>query len=253
MPASDYIAGTIGMRAYFGSTPVKITKGKLQAADNSYKEIKSRAKQWVNLKRPQQPPKAVFGLDQFDAVVTALDNPMDANPDITGLPDDLQTDIIAKYIDVRGWLEAHEPAIRFSGGLIAQEIPPPTSEKTKFMWSVDVLNDITRVFDLLDAGCLAPSEAMALRDVYPDFTMEVVVEYIKAAIDHLYTNQLSALSGWQLAGLSALAGVPITSFQDVMTWQMNYEPTGPGRPQGSKAPNLAKNEASDMQALGVPV
>lgn len=253
MPASDYIAGTLGLRAYFGSASVKITQAKLRVADNSYKEIKSRAKQWVNLNKPTQPPKPVFGLDQYDSVVTALDNPMDANPDISGLPEDMQIDIIAKYLDVRGWLEEHEPAIQFSGGLIAQEIPPPTSEKTKFMWSVDILNDITRVFDLLDAGCLTPPEAMALRDVYPDFTMEIVVEYVKAAIDYLYTNQFSALSGWKLAGLSALAGVPITSFQDVMTWQMNYEPTGPGRPKGSKAPNLAQNEVSDMQALGAPV
>lgn len=253
MSVSDYIAGTLGIRAYFGSSPVKITKGKLQAADNYLKEIRSRAKQWANLRRPTQPPKAVFGLDQYDAIVTALDNPLDANPDISGLPEDMQTDLIAKYLDVRSWLEQHEPAIRLSGGLIAQEIPPPSSEKTKFMWSVDMLNDITRVFDLLDAGCLAPSEAMALRDVYPDFTMTLVVEYIKAAIDYLYTNQFSALSGWQLAGLSALAGVPITSFQDVMSWQMNYESTGPGRPSSGKAPNLAKSEASDMQALGVPV
>jgi hypothetical protein len=250
---TEWLCGTAGLPFYFGTKRLKVTQKFLADAQKADKIIRERAKTWVNLRSPAQPPKAKYTVGDFDEVVAALDNPMDANPDLTQVPADLQVDFIAKYLDVRMWLYDHQPAIKFSSGLIAREIPPADSDKSKFMWSVNVLDDVTRVFDLLDAGCLAPSEAMALRDVYPEFIMILMVTYLKATVDYLYKNQYGALSGWQLAGLSALAGVPITSFQDVMTWQMNYEPTGPGRPQGSKAPNLAKNEASDMQALGVPV
>lgn len=251
--ATEWLSGVAGLPFYFGIKRLRLPQSRLVEADNIDRLLKKRAKQWAELKRPEQPPKAKYTAADFDTVIAAIDNPMDANPDLTQLPSDMQIDFVAKYLDIRAWLYENQPALKFSGGLIAQELPPAESDKMKFMWSVNILDDIGRVFDLLDAGCLAPSEAMAMREVFPEFTMALMVAYLHASIDHLYKNQYQAMSGWQLAGLSALAGVPITSFQDVMTWQMNYEPTGPGRPQGSKAPNLAKNEASDMQALGVPV
>lgn len=250
---TEWLCGTAGLPFYFGTRRLKVTQKFLSDAQKADKIIKDRAKAWVNMKSPAQPPKPKYKLGDFDDVVAALDNPMDANPDITQIPVDMQTDFVAKYLDVRAWLYERQPAIKFTGGLIAREVPPADTDKMKFMWSVNVLDDVTRVFDLLDAGCLAPSEAMALRDVYPELIMVLLVTYLRETIDYLYKNQFGSLSGWQLAGLSSLAGTPITSFQDVMTWQMNYEPSGPGRPQGSKAPNLAENAASDMQALGAPV
>jgi hypothetical protein len=249
---TEWLCGTAGLPFYFGTQRLRVTQKFLSDAQRADKIIRERSKSWVNMRSPAQPPKAKYKVGDFDDVIAALDNPMDANPDITLIPVDLQVDFVAKYLDVRSWLYEHQPAIKFSGGLIAQEIPPADSDKMKFMWSVNVLDDITRVFDLLDAGCLAPSEAMALRDVYPEFVMVLMVTYLRATVDYLYKNQFGALSGWQLAGLSALAGVPMTSFQDVMAWQMNFEPEGPGRPQGSKAPQLAKNAVTDMQALGAP-
>lgn len=250
---TEWLSGTAGIPFYFGLGKLRITQSRMNEAENAMRAVKKRAKQWAEAKRPEQPPKPKYSMSDYDDVIAALDNPMQANPDISQVPVDLQADFVAKYLDIRAWLYEHQPAIKFTGGLIAQELPPADSDKTKFMWAVNVLDDITRIFDLLDAGCLAPSEAMAIREVFPEFTLIVAVEYLRAAVDHLYKQQYQALSGWQLAGLSALAGVPMTSFQDVMTWQMNYEPTGPGRPQGSKAPDVAKNEASDMQALSVPV
>lgn len=250
---TEWLAGVAGLPFYFGTKRLKLTQKLIMDSQKVDKIMRDRAKAWVERKSPAQPPPAKYKMSDFDDVIAALDNPMDANPDITQLPEDLQTDFVAKYLDVRAWLYEHQPAIRFTSGLIAREVPPADTDKMKFMWAVNVLDDVTRVFDLLDAGCLAPSEAMALRDVYPEFIITLVVVYLRATVDYLNRNQLGALSGWQLAGLSSLAGVPITSFQDVMSWQMNYEPTGPGRPQGSKAPNLAENAASDMQALGAPV
>jgi hypothetical protein len=251
--ATEWLAGTAGLPFYFGTKRLKISQARANQAENIDKLIKTRAKQWANATRPAQPPKPKYRIQDFDEVVAALDNPMDANPDITQLPVELQVDFVAKYLDIRAWLYERQPAIKFTGGLIAQELPPADSDKTKFMWAVNMLDDIGRVFDMLDAGCLAPSEAMAMRDVFPEFTMAIAIEYLRESVDYLYKNEFKSLSGWQLAGLSALAGVPMTSFQDVMLWQTNYEPMGPGRPPGSKAPDFAKGEVSDMQALGVPV
>lgn len=250
---SEWLSGTAGLPFYFGTGKLRITAKDLRDSERVNKIFAARAKQWVDMRRPAQPPAPKFKVGDYDEVIAALDNPMDANPNLAQIPVDLQVDFLAKYLDIRAWLYEHQPAIKFTSGLIAQEIPPADTDKMKYMWSVNVLDDVTRVFDLLDAGCLAPSEAAALRDVYPEFIMEMMVTYLHATVDYLYKNQFSSLSGWQMAGLSALAGVPMVNFNDVMSWQMNYEPTGPGRPQGSKAPNLAENAASDMQALGAPV
>jgi hypothetical protein len=178
---------------------------------------------------------------------------MDANPDISGLDEELQLEFIAQYLDIRGWLNLHQPAVKLAGGMIAYELPASDTEKLKFLWSADILNNPSKIMDLLDAGCLTEVEAMAARDVYPEYTLEIVLQYVQASINYIIENPYSALSGWQLAGLSALAGAPVKSFGDVMAWQGNYPSNKPGRPEGSKAPNLAKSNVSDMQALGVPV
>jgi hypothetical protein len=250
--ATEWLTGTAGLPFYFGTKRLRLSQARAAEAENIEKTIQRRAKVWANAKKPATPPKAKYKVSDYDEVVAALDNPMDANPDITQVPQELQVDFLAKYLDVRMWLYERQPAIKFTGGLIAQEIPPADSDKTKFMWAVNILDDVSRIFDLLDAGFLAPSEAAAIREVFPELTMAIMVEYLKAGVDYMYRNEFRALSGWQLAGLSAMAGVPMTNFQDVMLWQTNYEPTGPGRPQGSKAPNLAENAVSDMQALGAP-
>jgi hypothetical protein len=250
---SEWLSGTAGLPFYFGTGKLKITAKDLRDSDKASKIIADRAKQWVDMRRPAQPPKPRYTSGDFDVVIAALDNPMDANPDMTQIPSELQVDFLAKYLDIRAWLYEHQPTIKFTSGLIAQEIPPADTDKMKYMWSVNVLDDVTRVFDLLDAGCLAPSEALALRDVYPEFIMALMVSYLRATVDYLYKNQFSSLSGWQMAGLSSLAGVPMVNFNDVMAWQTGYAPSGPGRPQGSKAPQIAENEASDMQALGASV
>lgn len=253
MLETEYFTGLLGIKYYFGVGRAKSVQPAMAESAKIRKTIRSRAKAWVEQKSPNQPPKAEITSKDYDSLIELLDNPMDANPDISKVPQNLQADVIAKYVDIRSWLENNQPAIKFSSGLIAQEIPPPDSEKTRFMWAANIINDVSSVFELLSAGCITPVEAQAVRELYPEVCLEITTRYIMAAIDYLQKTPFGALSGWQLAGLSALAGVPITSFQDVMLWQTNYEPTGPGRPSGSKAPNLAKNEATDMQALGVPV
>ncbi len=253
MLENEYFTGLLGIKFYFGvGKPPAMAKTVAEAA-KVRKYIQTRAKAWAAQRAPEQPPKATLKLADYDSLIGLLDNPMDANPDVSKVPDELQLDVVAKYIDIRSWLEANQPALKFSGGLIAQEIPPPDSDKMRFMWAADIINDVSKIFDLLSAGCLTPVEAQVMRDIYPEVGLEIATRYILASIEHLQKTPYSALSGWQMAGLSALAGVPVTSFQDIMSWQMNYEPMGPGRPQGSKAPNLAQNEASDMQALGASV
>lgn len=248
MLSTEYLAGTAGIEYFFGKRKLKLTQETLKKAGSVEKMINSRAETWVNLKRPKSPPKPQYTNKDYDYVITALDNPMHTNPDIVGLPDDLQIDFIAKYMDTRAWLEQHQPTIKFSGGLIARELPPSDSDMSKFMWSVDILSDVTKVFDLLDAGCIAPSEAMAIRDVYPEFLTQVMITYLNKTIDYIYENPYKTLSGWQMAGLSSLAGVPMTSFQDVMSWQMNF-PEQPQTSGNGKAPQLASSQLTEPQKL----
>lgn len=245
----EWIMGHTGMPFFFGTKRLRLTQDKLRQAENIDKYIKQRAKTWVNLKHPAQPPTANYKIGDYDKVIAVLDNPMDANPDITQVPEEMRLDFIAKYLDIRAWLDAHQPAIKFSGGLIATELPPPDSDKAKFMWAVDVLDNLTKVLDMLDAGCLTPIEAQAVREVFPEFTMGLIVEYVHAVIGYLLENDFRAVSGWKLAGLSALAGVPITSFQNVMAWQANYETDG----TTTKAPNLAASNLTEPQKLEAPI
>ncbi len=249
----DALLGQLGLKSFFGNKTPRITQGMMRSADGITKTIKNRANNWVNLKKPQQPPKREYKLPEYDLLVAALDNALNANPDISGLSEELQTEIIAQYLDVRGWLTLNQPAIKMAGGLFAYELPASDTEKLKFLWAADIINNPLILFDLLDAGCLTEVEAMAAREIYPDLTLEIVLQYIEATIEYLIDTPYGALSGWQLAGLSALAGAPVKNFSDIMAWQGNYPNNQPGRPTGSKAPQVAQANVTDTQAVSAPV
>lgn len=253
MLQSDWITGTIGLKAYFGLGKIKLTQAQYIQALKADKYIQSRANAWISAQKASKLPKNKITTADYDDLAAALDNPFDANPDISILPEEFQLDTIARYLDIRGWLEANQPAVTFSGGLIAREIPPSDTAKTKFMWSANMINDITHVFDLLDSGALTQFEATVLREIFPDFTMAVLLAYLNASLDYIYNEKKPTLAGWQLLGLSTLAGVPITSFEDVLQWQTGFpEAGGPGRPAADKAPNLAQPNLTDSQKLDAP-
>jgi hypothetical protein len=249
----DALFSQLGLKTFFGNKRPKVTQSMIKHAENIEKTITARAKAWVNLRSPKQPPKKEYTLPEFDLLIAALDSPLDANPDISGLDEELQLELVAQYLDIRGWLNLNQPAVKLSGGLFAYELPASDTEKLKFLWAADILNNPMILFDLLDAGCLTEVEAMAAREVYPDLVMAIVLEYMQATIQYLIDTPYGALSGWQLAGLSALAGAPVKSFSDIMAWQGNYPANRPGRPEGSKAPQVAMANVTDTQALNAPV
>jgi hypothetical protein len=253
MSLADWVVGTIGLSSFFGEHKIKITKHNLAQALQEDKIIAKRAKEWAASNKPAKfiPPK--LNNNDYDRIVSSLHVPQVAQPDISQLDPDSQLDVLAGFIDISNYLAEKEPAVRLSGGFISREIEPPDSDKSRFMWSCNIINDVTSIFDLLDSGALTAIEAEVFRELFPDLAMKTAKAYITAAIDYVYYNKKPTIASWQAVGLSALMGAHITDFQDVIGWQMNYDGgSGPGRPSGPKAPNLSGANITDSQKLGEP-
>lgn len=248
MIMADWLTGTMGIYAYFGMSRLKVTKAQLIQAMKAEDYIKSRAKAWAASKKPAKMEKMPISFKDYDMIVTALQHPYQATPDLSAIPDDLALDVVAKFLDITHYLHEHQPALMISGGLIGREIEPPTSDKTRFCWACNAINDVRIVYDLLDSGALTGIEADAFKTLFPDMAMFTAVSYLKEAINFMYDNEKPTMASWQLQGISALLGVPMADFNDVVSWQMNYDQQGPGRPPSS-VPDFATDSMSDMQAL----
>lgn len=250
---SDFLTGILGLSAYFGMKRIKITSAMIAESSNIEKTVRTRAKAWAGMTRAGKFTPSTLRVGDYDNIIAALESPYQANPDISGLPLDMQTDVVVKYLDIRGWLEDNRPALKFSQGVVAREIEPSETDKTKFIWSCGMIDNVRRIFDLLDSGALSLPEALAFKDLFPELALFVAQEYLRATIDYMYNEKKPTLSGWQLVGLSALMGVPTTSFDDVLQWQSGFDQGGgPGRPASDKTPNLAQPNLTDLQKLDNP-
>ena len=252
MSTPEWIVGTIGLQDFFGVRPIRLTKPQVLQALNVEKYIKGRAKVWADSKKPAKLPKLPFNVSDYDQLVTALHLPDSAQPDISQVDEEFQLDIAAQFIDISHFLASQEPALRMSQGFISREIEPPDSDKARFVWTCNILEDIHLVYDLLDAGALTQVEATAFKTLYPETAFLTAKAYMSSAIDYVYDEEKPTIASWQALGLSALMGVPVSDFQSVLTWQAGYSSTkGPGRPP-SQAPNLAGQAATDSQRKDFP-
>lgn len=253
MISTEWLTGTIGLATYFGQKPIKMTQSQVTQALKAETYITQRAKSWAAAKRPGQLPKDMLGIADYDMVITALGTPELAHPDISRLPSNWQLDFVTAFMDIGYYLQSQQPAVKMSGGFIAREIEPPSSDKSRFMWACNAINDIHNIYDLFDAGALTVIEADAFKQLFPETALFTATEYLKAAIEYIYNNEKPTMASWQLQGLSALMGVPMADFQDVAGWQMGYDrPKGPGRPPLSKPLNIAKAQLTDSQQLDSP-
>ena len=252
MISIDWIAGTIGLPVYFGRKPLKITKSKLIEATKIGDIIGQRAKAWAEATRPGKRLPPMISMCQYAVISSAVKDPSSFHPDLAAAPEEVQADLLARFIDISYYLKDKEPATLLSQGLIAREIEPPATDKARYLWACSMIDNVGRIFDLLDVGAVTLAEADALKVLFPDLAMEIAVAYLRAAIEFIYTKNKPTLASWQLQGLASLLGVPLTDFNDVVMWQANFDTNqGPGRPS-QKAPNLAENAFSDMQQLGIP-
>ena len=250
MIVTEWIMGTIGFAALFGQAPIKITPRQVKQALLCGNYIKTRATAWANSSRPAKIPSFGITAKDYDSVINLVTSEK-AAPNLSTVPDDLSLDVLVQFLEVQAYLVSISPAIKVSQGLFGREIEPSTTDKSRFCWSCNTINDIRIIFDLLDAGALTNVEAEAFKTLFPNIAMEVAVQYLTTTIDYIYTNEKPTMASWQLQGISALLGVPMADFNDVMQWQGGYEQQGPGRPPSSKAPDFAKDSMSDMQSLSM--
>lgn len=252
MQSTEWLVGSIGLLKYFGHAPVQITSSAIRRALKGDEYIKSRAKTWAASKKPAKLPKLPFNVGDYDQLVTALHLPQLAQPDISRIDDGYSMDVVCHFMDIAAYLTEKEPALKMSQGFIAREIEPPDSDKARFVWACNILDDVNLVFDLLDAGALTVVESDVFRTLYPEIAYETAKAYMLAAISYIYDEQKPTIASWQSVALSALMGTPVSDFNDVLTWQAGYSSTkGPGRPP-SQAPNLAGQAATETQRKDFP-
>jgi len=252
MLSSEWLVGTIGLSAYFGMKRPGITQAMVSQALQVEKYVKRRAEAWAAAKKPAKLVEMKLNENDYDMIVTALQNPNQAQPDISSLPTDMALDFLTAFVDIGYYLHENMPSLQLSGGLIAREIEPPSSDKTRFVWSCNIINDVRLMFDLLDSGAVTEIEGKAFTTLFPEIAMLTAVTYLKTAINFMYDNEKPTMASWQLQGLSAMLGVRLTDFSDVLGWQVGYDEKGPGRPVGAKTVNFAKSNLTDSQKLDSP-
>lgn len=252
MEVTEWLTGIVGLNSYFGGVPLVVTKAQINQALTAQKYVDNRIKSWMEAKKPAKFIPGEFTLADYDLVISALQTPKISHPNMTRLDPSLQLDFYTAFLDIGYYLKKNQPAVVLSRGLVAREVEPPTTDKSRFMWACNIINDVKYIFDLLDSGALTPVEADVFKELFPDIAAYTATACITAAINFIYDNDKPTLSSWQLQGLSALMGVPVSDFNDVLTWQAGYNPTkGPGRPP-SQAPNLAGQAATESQRKDFP-
>ncbi len=253
MISSEWLTGTIGLEAYFGLKSPKVAPTQLKQALRAETYIQNRADAWANSKRPARLESNPIPLTQYDQIITSLNHPYQAHPDIRAIPHEFSLDFLTAFLDIGNYLQQHEPSLKISQGFLGREIEPPDSDKIRFLWICNMINDLRRVFDLLDSGALTHVEATTFKELFPETALLTAVTYLRTGINFIYDKQKPTLASWQIAGLSALMGVPVADFNDVVAWQAGYDQSpGPGRPAVAKPVNLADSNLTDSQKLDSP-
>lgn len=249
MITNDWYYGSLGIDAYFNKAAPKVTAAMAKEALRAESLIVDYARAFAKAKKPGKIPKAAIPLKAYDGIVTELlDEPdMASEPWEAKMPEELQTGFIVMKMDVHNYLRSQMPTQAISTGFYAKPMPPSDSDKQRFMWMVQIINDIETALKMMNAGAFSMVENLCLRTLFPDVHSAIMVHYMEAMVDYATSAEDPYVQSWKLASLSGLTGMPVVSFSDIMHYQTGFDEQKPGQPPNPGSLKIAAAEATDIE------
>ena len=249
----ELIVGTMGINALFKDKLPKYSPALLKRAASTLKEFEQAAKQLSEQSNVSRLPKDEFAFSEYQELVDLVNAEQEMLTVAEGIdfwPETLQIPLLVQIADVKMYLQSQVPTQVMSSGLGSSFLEPSDSDKFRFLWQANLANDITSFGDVFLAGGITPLESAVMRTLFPMahdyFVIAVMDQLITAAVN----KELDSWEGgWQKPAISALLGVPVTSFSDVLQNQTGMAEKSVGRPKGPGSVQLAQLDLTTSQKV----
>lgn len=249
----ELIVGTMGLESLFKDRLPKYSPALLKRAAGALKEFDRAAKQLSSLSNVSRLPKDEYTFTEYAYLQELLQLDQEVDNMAQGLeswPSYLQIPLMTQIADVKNYLHGQIPTQAMSSGLGAVFLEPSDSDKFRFLWQANLANDITSFGEVFLAGGITPLESAVMRTLFPMahdyFVIAVMDQLINAAVN----KELDSWEGgWQKPAISALLGVPVTSFSDVLQNQTGMAEKGVGRPKEPGSVQLAQLDLTTSQKI----
>lgn len=249
----ELIVGTMGLESILSDKLPKYSKALLDKASSTLNIFRRGAEDFAKMNQPGSLPDENYSLKTFEEITEKLLEDQEMLPVVESLaswPSDLQIELLVLLADVKAYLSAYIPANEVSGALMGFDVPVSDSDKFRFMWQANLVDDIRKFVDLLNAGAITPLESELMRTLFPQthdyLLIEVMDKMLEAAVDGSIS---SWEGGWRKQALSGFLNVPIASFTDIMQFQTGMQQKTAGRPKGPGAVQMAQMNLTNNQKV----
>lgn len=249
----ELIVGTMGLDMILADRLPKYSEALLKRASSVLKSFKDGAKVFSEAEEPQGLEDAELAYtDYADLAKKMLDDQdfVEMTEGLESWPSELQMEIMVQIADVKAYLTQQLPRQEIVGAISATPIEPSDSDKFRFLWQAELVNDIRGFVALLNSGAITPIESQLMRTLFPQTHDYLIVEVMDKVLDAVVSGKTDDWEGsWRKTALSGLLGVQVASFRDVMTWQTGMEEKTAGRPKGPGSVQIAGMNLTDSQKI----
>ncbi len=249
----ELIVGTMGLDKILADRLPRYSEALLKRASGVLKEFKAGAKEFAESDEPSGLPDSVIEYSQYEQLIQKMLDDQEFAELTEGLeswPSELQIEILTQIADVKAYLNAQAPRNEMVGAISATQVEPSDSDKFRFLWQAELVNDIRGFVGLLNSGAITPIESALMRTLFPQTHDYLLVEVMDKVLDAVVAGKADEWEGsWRKTALSGFLGVPVTSFRDVMTWQTGMEDKTAGRPKGPGSVQIASMNLTDNQKI----
>lgn len=247
MLEQELLAATLGIDAtLYGKVP-KFTQSRLASARNIEKQFIALAAEFADRSRPGPMPEVTVSRKRFIEIVDALNNDQ-GDPDLSTYPQPLDTMLAVQLADNRVYLQTQLPTMVPYGTFSLNLVEPSDSDKARFMWQANLIDDPVRFGYLFCAGALTTVETALMRTLFPALFDVLLLAVMDEAEQAILDNKIQNWEGgWKRLAMSNLLGVQVDTFQNVLAWQTGFEEKTAGRPPNPGRIELAEANATDLQ------
>lgn len=249
----ELIVGTMGLKNILAGKLPKYSGALLSKAGSTLKAFRDGAVAFSEQNKPSDSPDETYSLSDFDQLMIEIQNDLqmdEAAKAMESWPSELLPELMILIADVKAYLGQQVPQQVVSGSISGTYLPPSDSDKFRFLWQANLVDDVRRFIDLLNSGSITPIESALMRTLFPQTHDYLVIEVMDKVLDAAVRGKAETWEGtWRKQALSGLLGVPVMNFQDVMQYQTGMEEKTAGRPKSGNAVQIAKMDLSSNQAI----